>query len=1836
MYERVPHFVGTEEPARLNANRKIVAHSLGEVRSFLDELKHGSRKYRTIESLSEQIAEAYRGRCVLELLQNAHDALGEAPGADPGMITFMLETEPAPVLLVANSGRAFEHKNFKGLCRLGQSPKDPNRSIGNKGLGFRSVLEVASAPEIWSSSATENEPAFVFRFDPGIRKQIATAIAELEERGCGARSPFDPAERLVDWTEDQLEQYRNRLAEEGMNGREEAMEFLSPYDIPVPIEYRNDVVDKLLCQDHVTVVRLPLDGGLAKDVRGAVASVQEQLTNLLNVSTPLFLPWLKTLVVDIDGERTLVRRTVDTDEAFGKDGRSRWQRVKISRSDTAGETGSLGRFLVWTRDLGGTEDPQWATRIKHAVRHAEMKKWHEIDSVKVGVAVQEGNEGADGRFGIFLPTEMATGTGAHINAPFLGSMDRRMILFKNEYNRLLLDCVMDLSLDVIDDLSAGPPQEASGRAIVDILSSNDEVGDTGKSMLSLLCERADARGTPFGERRLILCDKGWITPSKARVMPKKVDASLVIGAEEWRRAAAFAVLSGALNGRKSEVIALIENLGGSAAPTNIEWIRTMEEVALRVQSGQIDATWNDFLTSVLEMLPSSLVWKPKRGTEDALSSARFLPVQNERLISGNDPVRVFFQPVIGMDNTAELVNTVPNSLEKHIAFVHDDVRIHEEGTRRQSTDVHEFLNGRFVRKFEREEIIRDVVLSAVPLTPATFGSAEAELCAELLGWTLRLLGDNPREGLLDLLKDLPVACHGGWRRVREASFGPGWSGCAGENLQMLCEELKEDAGERLRETMLLEPTDPRWSVDVAEQESLFARIGVAQGLRLRPVDKIHFRMKQRRYELPQKTPPGVDSTAWEKWRTAIRREAEPQYVGWFKYSLEDIFHLPELAGCANLSQRGRKALSQLIVESMSEWPEGWEKATIQKTEGSSNSWNITAPLKYWLSTIPWLSDSTAQERPLSDRWLVPTSLPRGQHEQFRHLRPLSLDLSRRLDRDEELREGLGRLGLNVYPTDGEKIGPELLDTLANAWTAQEVPPNRFDIFLGQLRHAWNSLDEAKGLPRNFLVRTARRRFEVRDGENLGDVYLPDHEENGRALREEGKYILEMERRKANQFARILVEAAGVRCASKLVERVLIDGTEWNGTSDRVQALAETRWRWLPVPLLTIAAHGGANPTGPMTRRWDTALDRLRVASVVECESIAVALLDGEKIIAKSEPDARWITGNVLAVTNKIENMHELLAPATQAMLDRQDLLKDLRLVLGRLNDSESPSREQIEDALDRAEIDAQAFADIHSRWTGNAGLVADRIRPVATLLEIAGEEFENTVADMDRLTDWLSENLPQREAAKLITAAHLSLDDHAMGLAAWRALGDVAQLPAWNAVLERLGDEYELIENKHACEQTAVHLESMQAMLAALACKIASDCGEPQLFRKIEETTGKFTAPDEWTKQWWDVPFVAVVEALRENCLEVVDAEHLEVLRGATSANQLQLACEKNGVNVESDPYETARINSEGLKTMLLNAYDLYRIWLETHAPESKVPDQPASPELDGEAYLRRWSEAELWRHALAILDNETFTTACGDQADLYAVRERLGIDEKTVKAIKLQRAEQEREAVRKPKKVEIAGASFEIGMIDYSKLLRQHFDKLAHPSGPRAKEDEFTLLETVPTSKAYGGGGAAKGRSAHRRLSTEEAAVVGIVGEIHAYRYLRREFGGRAIQPRAWVSESRLEVCPLVEGEKDDISDGHGFDFRFNCDGIRWHVEVKATQGEATSFDLGITEIEAATRIARRRGNAWRWRILRVRNALSAEPQIDWLPNPFEEGFRKNYRLHRGGMVVSYARLRP
>ena len=1807
----------------------IVAQARRQVQTFFDELKNGTLNYRTIASLNEQIAQAYRGRCVLELLQNAHDALANTPPGNSKQISFVLNTLPVPVFLIANSGQPFRRKDFEGLCQLGQSPKDPNESVGNKGLGFRSVLEVSSSPEIWSTAPVGSDTSFVFRFDPSVSDQVAAAARKLHDNGLDTRSPFDSACPLLDWSEQQLTQFRERMIDAKTDGACEAKQFLSPYLIPLLIDSERPEVETLLNAGHVTVVRLALDGGSADTSNNAVQSVKDQLQGL-DARSMAFLPDLEMLVIDIDGERRVLERVVDSDAEFSLCPRTWQQRLLVGQSGPAPDDHKTRQFQVWTRTIGGDDDPEQADRIRTVVAHLP-NRWPEVNQVTVSVAVEEAIESDKGLFVIFLPTDMPTGTGAHINAPFYGSLDRRQIDLSDSYNEFLLETVMDLILDTIAYLVSAEPEGWQARAVIDLLASTTRVGGQDSFLIDALNQRATERGKPLNDLALIHCDHGWCISHQARSMPR-IPGDAAIRSDQWRRHATFAIVSTVLDGRQPAVEALVEKLGGSLTPTRVEWLQTVEQVAKLVQNGKIDVTWDGFLSSLVAVLPVDMQTEPKPGAPDPLATTRFLPDQNNRLIGASDPAKLFFQPVRGVDDAAELVGEVPDSLKQHVAFLHPDVQTSvqtERGPQRRNTPVQKFLEGRFAREFRRAELLRDVVLAALPPLPVPHGGEHADLCSELFIWTLKLLGEEPPDALLPSLRRLPVPCCGGWRPMADAVFGPGWPNRLGNEVWLVADDLPAEAASRLRETALLPPNDSRWGIDASDLDDLFARVGVFDGLRLNISPAIRFGMSEYSYELPPDAPAGIPQQAWDDWREAAREEAKPSFSSWFEYELSGIRLLPEIHHLETLSPAGRTALSHLLLASLGAWPAGWESATVRKLHGHRWSRAIISPLKCWLANLDWFGDGDVFQ-PLKNRWLVPVSIIGNQPERFRHLNPLTARLARRLEDHPKLTSALGSLGLNAYPVEQDRTGPELLQALATAWTERRILSGRFDVFLGQLRDAWRHLDPDRGLPETFLVRTGRRSFSVRSPDQLADVYLPDNRDRTQSLLQHGKLVLEMQAIDATRKADALSAATGIKRASALEERFLVNDSRWTGVDDGSEPLDETTLSWFPVTLLAVAAHGGADPTGTATRRWIDAANRLRRAHVVACETIAVQLADGDDIVADSEPAAQWLPGDVLAIRSDMGLSYERLVPAAQDILDRQDLLLALRLVLGSLSGEETPTLQHIEAALERADIDAQTLADVRNNWAGSISLIVDRVRPVLTLLDISSDGLDLAATDIERLTEWLSSNLLQWSAPELLSAARQSRDDHAMGVAAWHALGEVAQLPAWNAALARLGDRFDVVKNNAVARQTVEHMEAATPLLRALARHIAIETDNPDLFHELESAARNIEARADWSNQWWEVPFAAVLGALRDAYASVPCAEqHLQVLARAVTLEELQDQFRERGIVVEPDPYEVARRNRDALSEILADLHDLHRLWVELNDNAATPLAPPAPPtELDSRAYLLSWSQAELLERSLHIIADSQFTVACGGCNSLDDIRDSLGLDCIAIEARRRRRQEEQREEERQRRTFDVAGIPFEFGTTSFGELF-QRLSGLPDPDGPRASQDAFTDL-TTPRTGRRGANGGKGGKISYRRPSPELWELVGIVGEMHAYRFLRHEFGIATVTPDAWVSEIRLKALPLVTGEPDNISDSHGYDFQFIHRRTRLHVEVKSTAGDEPEFDLGISEIEAATRLARTRGGG-RWRILRVRQALSSQPEFDWLPNPFQEGFKQYFRLQKGGMRVSY-----
>ena len=1883
------------------AGEQIINEQAGrQVRTFLDELRNGTRNYRTVASLGDQVAQEYRGRAVLELLQNAHDVLGSG-GGDRCQVSFMLNSSSErPELLIGNSGRPFRREDLSGICQLAQSPKDPNESVGNKGLGFRSVLELTTRPEVWSTAAADGDPAFTFGFDPEVLEPIARMAQALMDGGT-ATDPAFGQEPVVDWSRKQIEEYRNRLSRDGVKRVEavkewlsaEVREYLSPYVLPRFLGDPPPQVARLLENGHVTVVRLPLDGGRAGSVEEAVNSVREQLV-ALDEAAMVFLPHLSLLRREIDEEvvelkrQVVAARTLSGTREEPDDGAIpsvRHTRLRVGR--TGPDATAERSFHVWSRALGGADQPAATERIAAAVRHLP-NRWPEVRKVEVALAVEETGEARQGALVIFLPTTMKTGIGALVNAPSYGSLDRKTINFGDAYNELMLEFVTDLALDAVLELVGGPPEPWRGRAVIDLLAQAGSPRSDGPELTRRFRERARDRDEypPLEQQALILCDGGWQQPSVARTMPN-IPVGDPFGEAEWRAQAGFAVASSALDARREPVEALLRSLGSSPRPRHEEWAGTVarmaEEIDRRQAGAQADPSraaeapsdWNRFLSSVLSVLPSELRSEPKDPDADPLAEARFLPTEDGRLRSASDTVRMFFRPRHGADDAADFVGSVPISLKERIAFLHHDVQTHA-GPQRRRTEIQKFLDGRFVQSFRREDLLREVIIPSLPELPAQHGSPEALECADALAWTLEVIGQEVPEGLLNRLAELPVACTGGWFAMKEAVFGAGWSGRSGDHLKTLADGLSDEEDEDLLRSALLPPGDDRWTPredkggvdggrpDIASRADLFARVGVVDGLRLKACDAMSFWMSRSDPKLPDSAPSGIPQAAWDDWKETVLPHVKPQFKYWLEHELQGVSVLPILHR-EHLGNSVRTALSNLVLASLAHWKNGWEGVSIKR--GKHPPQQILSPLKHWLTNLPWLVDGSDTQalrqdpKPLRQRWLVPESLLRWTKGQFRHLSPLSVELSQRLGEDEGLRDALVGLGLNVYPTDDAQTGPALLEALADvaerlaegAGGRGPTPAVGFDILLGQIRRGWIHLSPEGDLPTRFVVRKRPRTLTVCASEELSGVYLPDHGWKTRLLRQHGQPIVAMRPQEAsNSQLRDRLIKLGARRAAGLEEHCRIDHGPSAQAVGGAQALAGAGLGWLPVVLLTLQAHGGGNPAGPDTKAWREAANRLRRSRVLKCDSIEVELVDAGQSVAHSEPRAHWLARDrILVVHREVAQFgrYEEIAAACQAILDRQDLLKDLRLVLSALHGRTPPTQHRIEAALDRAEIDAVAVANIRRIWDGETSLLVRRIRPVLQLLGVSPEGLDRDGKDMPGLTEWLSENtgITGRPVEELVAAARECHDDFEMGYWTWRVLGDSAELPKWNEALSALGDGYEKVRNDQAEAEAKRYLDEAAPLLRAFARHVAKDAPvsierQGELFSRVSAVhEGLARDPEwrrrlaQWSEDWWVVPFDVVLGDLRARYESIAEVKaHLGVLEGVTAVAELRSTLKRLKVGLDPDPREVAHGNQSRLNRAIRRVGECYETWVRKRGATATSSTKDFEARLDVSIMsLREWPDKDLFRCAKRAVDDSDFYSAVKGCATIEEMLDALGLTREDLEATRRGREQQDDDAERKKRTVEVAGEPFEIGgRVSYSELfarLRKLPDPVQAagigPPPPGPDNDGKKRPRVSSDSEIFRRGP----KTSHRHGPPDLPGLVGIVGEMHAFRFLQANFD---IDIGDWVSESRTRVVPLLDSEQDVTSDSLGYDFRFTYSQITWCVEVKATTGDGTGFDLPPSELNAATRIAPRRNE--RWRILRVVRALTKRPECYWLPNPLEPGPGERLRLLRqGGVTVEYQR---
>ena len=1834
----------------------VIETTSAKVRKFLYELAEGTNDYRSLHSLTEQVEHQYHGRFIVELIQNAHDALS-LPDSEPdgnGRIEFSIKAEGEfGALYVANDGRPFSPSNFKSLSQLGQSDKDPQDSIGNKGIGFRSVLEITNAPEIYSRSDLDKPifDGFCFAFSPAVIHRLAAPALALLAGDDAVLSPFGNVP-LVDWDTRLLAKFRANVARLASGAHLTAdawlageMAFLSPYLLPFPLQNhdRGSTVADFERRGFSTLIRFPLKSA------ATLALVREKLSEV-DDNALLFLEKASSLVLDSGHQR----RELSRRQSVRPGSPLKCREVSI----TDGHDDQFRRYWVWTRDLVLTDAPD---AVRSAV-HTLPGKWPQLRDAAVSIAVRLGDSPEMGSLSIFLPTLLGTGCATHINAPFFGDMSRTHIDFGTGddqglsggavYNRFLLAEAAGLAVTVVRDELSGQ-SVAEARAIVDLLSpwGLDQVATNRWQQLT--ANAVGVCGADVRTANWFLSDRGWGAMSDTSLLPV-ADKASVLTHPVLRKNAAFAAYVEGLDSRRVLIEALSEGHGVAAYPSADDLAVTVELVAQEIHKLQ-ETDWNKFWADAGILFD---------GDCSALVGRRVLLGNDGQLHASGKDCTVFFVPRQGASDDEEVENDsdikeIPITLRPFVAFLSDQILVYEDkGGRLQQTRIRRLLyESKLVSRFRREDILNDVLIAKTPQLSQHLSGPDAALCQDILAWALRLMGHlvvrGKGEKSLRLLKGLPAPCNGGWYPVSETAFGPGWTGTQGAETQNYLSRIETPEVRAARDRLLLPPNHHCWGGNGGVHLELLRLVGVFDGLRLMLVDSqswtCRFEAYMNNFLLPTAAPPGCSRVDWEEYRMVASQQARPVYNRG-KYEIQGLYAFPGLDKYLEFDFDTRFALMEVVLGSASHWHDGWDACTISRYEGNSNMFSLPSPVAFNLRKLPWLGLREGEDiqwcRP-ADRWHVPAlELARGRKWQFAHLRPLPGELANRLDVQPSLSAAMRRLGTPRFDPETKTSSTQLLDALVDAVERSDVP--HWDVFLGQVRSAWRGFEPAvpTSFPKKLLVQRGSSRLKAEQPDKDHPIYLPDSTKSFlSALKHFELPVVAIETEDAKRLAERFTTAFpnSVLRASTLEPVPLVNGERWIPTSnDRLRDAAEFEWA-IPV-VLTIAAFHGPQAQGTATRAFRKHVETFRDARLSMVARIATGLFRGETSIAPPLPmPALWQgDSQTLLVSESSKANMALLSEAFAGVLDRDDLEVPIKLVLGITG--AQPEHADIVRAMEQLKLTEAHYQDVREHWRGDVSQIIERLIPLLAILrpdadigDLAELDTDDAVvAFLERLTD------ERINGGGLVQIARDSADMFDFGCKAFGIFGDTVQLSKWNAALSLRG-EPPLI-NSEAADMFRMHLATVTPVLMCLIASLI--CRHPEVgdFRGMSRQVEDLICPEEFRTGLWEVHCAHVISRVIALFVDWrAAADELDALREADTPQALKHLLASTGLETDFDPIQAARDNRERLRQTLTRLQQIGLAWaLENSYAnpsdwESRVDTylDKLSAGIDATAFTHIWSENELWTMVQRLTVDQPsvpFWSAVAIAKDTEDLVVALGLtNEALVNANSKLEALRE-SARRRNRVVEVCGKEFENTDENLAGLW-SHIcaalppERLSQLSSIDLKEP-VSLADVTKREKRYRVPREPVNRPPPKRLTKSMENLIGLSGEIHAFRMLQNQYGTSAVSPAAWVSGNSALV---FQDNKTD--DGRGCDFVIVFQDRTHYIEVKSSEGDQESFSFGSSEIRLAMELSKksRKKRKETFLVLRVSNALTMTPSFELLPNPYDPKYQHQFVIEDADARVRY-----
>jgi len=1092
-------------------NRQVRAVLNHAVIAHRDKIK----VYESLRNLNAVVGTEYGDRVLYELIQNAHDA---HRAEDRGRIAVRLSVRSARdgTLYVANGGTGFRWKDVAAIMNLATTAKEIGESIGNKGLGFRSIEALTDDVRIFSRIGRSESG----RFD-GYCFRFATV---------------DEIEALL--REEQVDVATAR----------EVAQTVPRYLAPLPLAEPSDDVVSYARRGYATVIVVPLRKAetieLAKRQVRAIADLEVPLL--------LFLDRIADFRIEVEGpdkpvhRRRLSRRCIAIGEIPSVEGCC-LNEVRV---------GEDRRFLVVQREVD-------KARVLDAVKRSEskasqIKRWHDWKgqpAVSIAVGLSAGAVAA-GRLYNFLPmgdSAIAPLLG-YLDAPFFTDIDRRDADFDLPLNATLMTAAAEACAHAALHIAGQAVMQIPQRAVFDLVAwIGRHAGTLDAALDRMGSSLADAPVVPM----IPVEGTRWGCLSEASLWPEGA-FSLMKAAEIAKRTGARLVSPEIDGDRLDRLEAMADRKYLDLPPSGELLAEWSERFARSLAERKAAAgTWSRFYEDL------NRVFAAADKNLNALAGKSIVLDRSKKLrtAGGRDAERgagVFVRSESTRRRRAkDGVPLPPATLTRRYRFVDERIRFKRD-------TLNAFMDADLVREY-------DPVEALASLGSALGRRANDNRRREALTWAFSVWR-SAAGGIQEALRgaQLQVLTYSGWQPATQATFSSSWTsvGLTAENFLVQAADTSPDC-RKARDKLLVNFADwpPVPGGTRRHWVDFLKMLGVVDGLK--PIAG-SLQESGEGWEWNRLVRDGDAKEALDgDWcQEASRSSCGYPYTVYRRNG--EAWRLPGQIEHTELPDNAKELFHELVFRHLEACNTQYLMFAIGRFERAKRNWDrqrLPTPLATFLRSRAWVA-VTAQEEPefrkASECWAARTR----QERPPRFMGRLSDTVSELVEGVEELADLVFGDALGLRDWHGKDSVPERLRVLAVVAPSLETHDRRD--FRREYRRAWVELSGSDSpLPHELdlaVIRESRLETLTGDPKTIPTVIVTQNaqESAARILSSTGHALLDVGDASTEEVTERLAATGAFtpRQINGNGVRLLVDGEPFVPRSSDPQ-LSSLQLGWLP-------------------------------------------------------------------------------------------------------------------------------------------------------------------------------------------------------------------------------------------------------------------------------------------------------------------------------------------------------------------------------------------------------------------------------------------------------------------------------------------------------------------------------------------------------------------------------------------------------------------------------------------------------------------------------------------------